>query len=295
MTLGVPNVNSLMNHSFTCCLWSASLAALLALGCTKSATGDAAADPQVKQYSDGLQALLDDNYLEANTKFDELSNKTLDQTLQELAQLRLGDTLFYQGRYREAAEVYREYLTQHDDSPDAPHAAYMRGLAFLRRCPEESWIKPPAESREMSDVELAYTSLLFLVQRYPDSYHALRAKYQVASVIQRRCRNHLYVAEYYVDRDVPAGTIQRLEQGLSMEENERKAGYLGPTMVCIATPRTLELLATAYVEVNDPEGFWRTIKRVDRLPATTPEQRATLLASLRVLAQKKGWNEPSQP
>jgi len=273
----------------------ASLAALLALGCTKSATGDAAADPQTKQYSDGLQALLDANYLEANTRFDELANKTLDQNMQEVAQLRLGDTLFFQGRYREAAEVYREYLTQHDDSPDAPHAAYMRALAFLRRCPEESWLKPPAESREMSDVELAYGAFLFLVQRYPDSFHALRAKYQVASVIQRRCRNHQYVAEFYEGRDTPAGTIQRIEQGLSLEEGERRAGYLGPTMVCIATPKMLEMLAQAYIKTKDSAGFWRTFKRVDSLPATTAEERATLLANLKALAQMQGWTEPAQP
>ncbi len=264
-------------------------------GCSHTGTVVASADPQMKQYQEGLEALLESNYLDANTKFEELANKTLDQNMQELAKLRLGDTLFYQGRFRESAEVFREYLTQHDDSPDAPHAAYMRGLAFLRRCPEDSWLMPPAESREMSDVELAYAAFIFLVQRYPDSYHALRAKYHIAAVAQRRCRNHQYVADYYEGRGAPGGTIQRLEQGFSLEDKERAAGYLPPSMGCIISSKTLRMLAEAYLQSEDPTGFWRTYRRAESFSLAKDNEKAALLSELKNLALKKGWTQPAHP
>lgn len=295
MLLGENIVKSLGHRSWVG--FGALVLAALALlsACTTTQPVSPTADPQTKQYRDALEALLEDNYLDANTKFEELATKSLDQHMQGMARLRLGDTLFFQGRYRESAEVFREFLTQNDDSPDAPHAAYMRALAFLRRCPEDSWIMPPAESREMGDVELAYASFLFLVQRYPDSYYALRGRYQIASVAQRRCRNHQYVAEYYEGRDTPAGTVQRLEQGFSMEDKERQAGYLAPSMNCIVSAHTLRMLAEAYAELNDPAGFWRTYQRCQQFPLLQADERASLLKDLAETAKSKGWEQPAQP
>jgi len=241
------------------CLAVALLVVVFGFGCSgadgKSGTGKLS---DVQRYEEAMQKLLRGDYVTAAQKFDALSAGTMNPVLVQLATLRSGDALFLQGNHAEAAEVYREYLVQFPTSPDAPHALYMRGLCYLEKMPEDHFILPPAESREMDDVMNAHANFAAVVDQHPHSLYALRAKPMLIRTVERRCRQHLYVARYYERIERPAGVIQRIRQALRLEERERASHHIPESFQCAATQGTLMSLAKAYQLTRDLEGLLYT-------------------------------------
>lgn len=208
-------------------------------------------------YVEAMDELTSGNYIEAAERFDKLANNSLDSLVQQLAQLRLGDALFMQGRPLEAAEVYREYVIQHPNSPDAPHAAYMRGLCYFRRIPGDSWILPPSSGREMLDVNRAYDALVAVVDNYPNSYFAVRARHHISILVDRKCRNHLYVAEFYWDRENYGAVAQRIEAAMELEQAQKAMQHVPDSFSCATQQDVLLRLAEVYYILGDTEGFTR--------------------------------------
>lgn len=233
----------------------------LLFSCSKSVTaGQAGVAPDSPEgkYLKALDELLGGNYTEAATAFEEISASTLNPVLGQAATLRLGDALFLQSRYAEAAEVYRQYLEQFPNSPDAPRAGYMLGLSFLRRIPEDIWFMPPAESRDMTDVESAYETFVAVIQKSPNTYHAMKARVQLSQVVERRCRHDLYVARYYRKQGKLFAVVQRMEKALAAEEREKLNGWLPESFLCAARKENLLELARTYAKLGKPDGIRRT-------------------------------------
>ena len=235
-------------------------------GAKVKVTGDPAGPSY--QYEKAMNELLSGDYTQAATMFEELSASTLNPVLSQMATLRLGDAIFFQARYAEAAEVYRQFIEQYSRSPDWPHAAYMRGLCFLRKMPEDHWILPPAERREMSDADNAYQSFVSLVQGAPDSYYAMRARLLLAKTVERRCRHHLYVAAWYEKKDRPLGVTQRIEQAIADETGEKARGRIPASFHCADSPPTLLRLARAYDAAKNPAGVQKSIARFNERSST---------------------------
>lgn len=211
-------------------------------------------------YRAALAELSDGDYVEAGNLFETLASATLNPVLSQLSLLRLGDALFFQSRYAEAAEIFREYQEQFSNSPDVYHAIYMRGLCFIRKMPEDSLIMPPAESREINDADNAYLVLSTLLDRAPDSYYAMRARYLLAKVVERKCRHHLYVAAFYRRDGKPMGVVQRLEQALALEDAEHSRRSVPDSFMCAAAQENILELAEAYEELGDLSGLKRTLE-----------------------------------
>ncbi len=258
----------------------------IVVGCSGAkvkVTGDPAG-PAYK-YEKAMDELLSGDYTQAATMFEELSASTLNPVLSQMATLRLADSIFFQARYAEAAEVYRQFIEQYARSPDWPHAAYMRGLCFLRKMPEDHWILPPAASREMADADNAYQSFVGLIQGAPDSYYAMRARLLLAKTVERRCQHHLYVAEWYERKDRPRGVTQRIEQAIAAEAGEKARGRIPASFHCADAPATLVLLARAYDATNNGAGVQKTVARFNER-TTEMKVSASALEEIRALAKK---------
>jgi outer membrane protein assembly factor BamD len=263
----------------------------LALACSGAkvkVTGDPAG-PSYK-YEKAMDELLSGDYTSAATMFEELSASTLNPVLSQMATLRLGDSIFFQARYAEAAEVYRQFIEQYARSPDWPHAAYMRGLCYLRKMPEDHWILPPAESREMADADNAYQSFVSLIQGAPDSYYAMRARLLLARTVERRCRHHLYVASWYEKKDRPQGVTQRIEQAIADENGEKARGRIPASFHCADAPPTLVRLARAYDAADNAAGVLKTVARFNERSKAMKVSDSDL-EEIRTLAKK---HEPKE-
>lgn len=237
--------------------------------CESNATTGAGADA-FQRYEEAVGKLVKGSFADAASQFEDIAGTTLSPLLSQLATLRLGDSLFLDGRHAEAAEVYREFQEQYASSPDVPHAVYMRGLCYLRRMPEDHWVLPPAESREMTDVESAYEAFTWVIENRPDSLFAPRARIMLARTLERKCRHHLYVAAYYKREDNPAGVVQRLEQALAADEAEMAKGHLTPRMACGVTADNILWLGRTYGEMRNADGVRRALAAWERHKESFP-------------------------
>jgi len=246
---------------------------LIAGACQNDATTGSGPDA-FQRYEDAMSKLIKGSYTDAASAFEDIAGTTLSPLLSQLATLRLADSLFLDGRHAEAAEVYREFQEQYASSPDVPHAVYMRGLCYLRRMPEDHWVLPPAESREMTDVESAYEAFSWVIENRPDSFFAPRARIMLARTLERKCRHHLYVAAYYRREGNLAGVVQRLEQTLASDEAEMSRGHLTAGMSCGATADNLLWLGRTYREMRNAEGVARSLQAWERHQAAFPGREA---------------------
>ncbi len=270
---------------------TALVGALLFLGACQNDATTSGLDA-FQRYEEAVSKLVKGNFADAAVAFEDIAGTTLSPLLSQLATLRLADSLFLDGRHAEAAEVYREFQEQYASSPDVPHAVYMRGLCFLRRMPEDHWVLPPAESREMTDVESAYEAFTWVIENRPDSFYAPRSRIMLARTLERKCRHHLYVAAYYRREGNPEGVVQRLEQALAADEAEMAKGHLTAGMSCGATPDNLLWLGRTYHEMRNAAGVKRTIQAWERHKASFPS-RASVGTELERMASDLAEEPPA--
>lgn len=227
----------------------------------------------LEKYELALEELLDEDYIDAAEAFESLAASTLNPVIAQMATLRLADALFFQAKYAEAAEVYREFLVQFSNSQDAGHAIYMRGSCYMERMPDNVWILPPAESRELADVQQARQAMAMLVDRYPDTYYALRARTMLVKCVRRLCENHLYIARFYEGDDKPAAVVQRVEQAVALEESEKAANHIPKSFICASARDNLLLMARAFHKLKDAKGLdWVEQKYNENLARYTDPQ-----------------------
>ncbi|MFH1530873.1 MAG: outer membrane protein assembly factor BamD [Pseudomonadota bacterium] len=220
------------------------------------------ADQERMRYEAALNDLIRSRTQEAQEAFATLMESSSNPEVTELSMLRLGDALFAEGKFAEAREVYRQFTEQFGSSPNVPHALYMSARCHLERTPSDLWILPPAAEREQGDLKQALTLLRRLILSHRESFSAVRGRALYARSAKKSCEHELYVAEYYVGRKRPVGAIQRLEQLLADEADQRKQGLLPPSWhMCRELDSGFLLLAEAYTKDGSRAGVESTLGR----------------------------------
>ncbi len=224
------------------------------------------ADQERMRYESALSDLIRNRTQEAQEAFATLMESSSNPEVTELSMLRLGDALFGEGKFAEAREVYRQFTEQFGSSLNVPHALYMSARCHLERTPTDLWILPPAAEREQGDLEQAMVLLRRLILSHRESFSAVRGRALFARSAKKSCEHELYVARYYMGRKRPVGTIQRLEQLLADEADQRKQGLLPPNWhMCRELDDGFLLLAEAYARDHSAEGVKSAIDRYQAL------------------------------
>jgi len=236
---------------------------LLSIGCTsKTVFQGNPADQERMRYQAALSDLIRSRTQEAQEAFATLMESSSNPEVTELSMLRLGDALFAEGKFSEAREVYRQFTEQFGSSPNVPHALYMSARCHLERTPSDLWILPPASEREQGDLQQAITLLRRLILSHRESFSAVRGRALYSRSAKKSCEHELYVAEYYLGRKRPVGAIQRLEQLLADEADQRKQGLLPPSWhMCREVDDGFLLLADAYAKDGSRAGVERSLDR----------------------------------
>ncbi len=241
----------------------APLLILLLCACSsQTAYQGSPADQERMRYEAALNDLIRSRTQEAQEAFATLMESSSNPEVTELSMLRLGDALFAEGKFAEAREVYRQFTEQFGSSPNVPHALYMSARCHLERTPSDLWILPPAAEREQSDLQQAMVLLRRLILSHRESFSAVRGRALYARSAKKSCEHELYVADYYMGRKRPVGTIQRLEQLLADEASQRKQGLLPPNWhMCKELEDGFVLLAEAYAEDGSRDGVQSALDR----------------------------------
>lgn len=191
-------------------------------------------------YEAALEAFYDHDWEAVTPLMDEVRRKYAYSRYARLAELRIADTDFHQGKYAEAVTGYKSFVHDYPNDPEVPYARYRVATAQFESS-GESALLPPLEERDLATVNDAYASLRSFLSDYPNYEHAAELEYMLEVVRGLLVRHELYVARFYLNRDKFEAAIERGNYAL---ENFPGSGL---------EPEALVLLGETYLKMKRPK------------------------------------------
>jgi outer membrane protein assembly factor BamD len=138
----------------------------------------------------GEKAMEEEDYGEAAEYFQRIKEEHPFSRRIADAELGLADARFRQGKYSAAESAYKEFESLHPGSPEIPYVLFRIGLANLKQ-----FTSIDLSQEEAREAEEHFTRL---VQAYPQSEHASRAREYVRKCRKYRAQHAIYVADFYM-------------------------------------------------------------------------------------------------
>jgi outer membrane protein assembly factor BamD len=154
---------------------------------------------------EGIKDLKKRNYLEAIDTFEKLKDRYPYSDHAVLAQLKVADAYFYDKKYQEAFQAYREFEKLHPTNKAVPYCIYREGLSFYR---QRSTI-----DRDQTYTHKAIAEFKRLKQKYPKSRFLAKANNYLAICHKDLAEHEFYVANFYYKTKRYQAAIDRY-QGL---------------------------------------------------------------------------------
>lgn len=231
---------------------------LLTVACATTPEPKNYADAARTAYEAGMDALGSGEFLYASQKFQEVRRRYPYSEYAALAELRGGDALFEQGKFIEAADVYRTFLKLRPSHPEAHYAAWREGLSLLEEAPDDFVLFPPAYEKDLTQIRETIDVLEDFIRNYPDSPHVPEAKTRLAGALRRLADHELYVADFYRKKNEWQGVVYRLEGVLT-----RWPGLEDENWIRVD-------LAEAYLNLDEPQ-YADAGRMLDTVLAGKPE------------------------
>jgi outer membrane protein assembly factor BamD len=166
-----------------------------------------------KAYGEAMEAYDDRNWQDARSLFSEVKRLFPYSPYAKLAELRIADVDFEQGKFTDAIAGYRGYVKGHRGDKNVEYAKYRVAKALFLDI-NDTLLLPPQEERDQANALDAFRELKAFNRRYPQSRYRVDAEYMMEVVTQRLVRHELYVARYYLDRDNFEATVARVDYAL---------------------------------------------------------------------------------
>ena len=163
------------------------------------------------KYEAALIALEEGLFPEAIKGFSEVKSKHPYTAFARLADLRISDVYFEQGKYDDAIGSYRRFLKYNPGHPEVPYALYQIGQAYYERLPQDWWFLPPAREKDQARVHQAIEAFRTLVSRYPQNDIAKKAAEHISQCRKRLAEHEMYVADFYFQRERFKASAKRAE------------------------------------------------------------------------------------
>lgn len=210
-----------------------------------------------ENYEKGMQALEDDEWLEAAKYFAFVKARHPYSKFAVLADLRLADTQFGAGGYLEAIDAYKQFIKFHPthEMVTNGYASFRIGESYYKMLPDDWFLTPPSYEKDQSATVDALRELGTFLKSYPDSPFQKRAKEMYRACAGKLAAHEWYVAKFYWERGRPMGTVLRLRTLLKRYPD---AGY---------DLRAMALLGRAYLKVGRPKDAQATYRTlVEKFP-----------------------------
>jgi outer membrane protein assembly factor BamD len=177
-----------------------------------------------KNYRRGIQVF---EAIQARFPFSDLSRQI---------QLELLHAYYKSGQHEQAVEAADTFMRENPTHARVDYALYIKALSYFEGDPGilERWFKRDTTRRPPVDVDLAYTSLRRLVERYPTSEYAADAEQRMIAIKERLSAYENHVADYYLRRGAYVAAANRAKSAL--EEYNGASG----------NAESLKIMAKAY-------------------------------------------------
>lgn len=190
-------------------------------------------------YLEGMQELVDGNNSQALSIFSKIARSPRYVRHAALSKIRMGDALFNDRRFEEAAMAYRSFVAQHGGDPNVPYARFRIAASHFNRIPDGVWFEPPDHERDQTATRSATRELSGFLRAFPTSRFASKAREMLKVATDMLLAHQIYVADFYESRDKPRAVAWRLAHAIKTYPEVAK------------TPGLVWRMATAYAKADD--------------------------------------------
>lgn len=167
---------------------------------------------------EGMQEMQKKNYDDAIKAFQQLKERYPYSKYAMLAELKLGDARYFNKEYTEAAIAYEEFARLHPRNEVVPYVLYQIGMCHF--------LLFSAIDRDPEETRLAMEAFERLMQAYPQSEYARRAKQQYFECQKRIVAHEFNVGRlYYIMKEYQAARNRLETISQKYPEAVRELGY----------------------------------------------------------------------
>jgi outer membrane protein assembly factor BamD len=213
-------------------------------GTTSSASLDYGDNARLA-YADALDHFYDDACLQAEPEFRNVRRLYPYTRFAALAELRVADCLYRDGKYAEAIQAYEQFTRYRPSHVEVPYARFMVALCNYEQIPGEWLLSPRTYEREQNYTRDSLRLLRRFVVDYPSDPLVGRANRMAQHAVRLLAAHELSVARFYLRRDHPSAAIGRLHTLITAYPT---SGY---------EPEALLLLGETHLELKQ----WSEAKR----------------------------------
>lgn len=192
-------------------LAGALLASAVLAACAKKAPAVKYESPAEEDYATAMHMLQGHDFLDAQKLFERVRTKYPYSKYAALAELRLADLKYEQGKYVEAAEAYATFVKLHPTNPEVDYGAYRAAESRWNEAPTDFFLFPPVYERDLAQVIQAADGLTQFLAKYPDSKYVPEVKALLAKAQAILVARDWYAFEFYRKRGKWQGAAYRLE------------------------------------------------------------------------------------
>ena len=209
-------------------------------GCAKDKEQRTEIQNITEAFETAKQSVERGNYARGVSIFEAMQARFPFSDLARQIQLELMYAYYKSGKREEAAEAADTFMRENPIHPKVDYALYIKGLAYFEDPPGvlERMFRKDVSQRPPKDVELAYSSLRRLVERYPASQYAPDAEQRMIAIKNRLADYDNHVADYYLRRGAYVAALNRAKNALE--------AYNGAT----GNADSLRIMASAYEKLG---------------------------------------------
>lgn len=187
-------------------------------------------------YEEAQTAIRNKNFRRGIQLFEAIQARYPFSDLSRQIQLELMYAYYKAGNEEQAIDAADTFMRENPIHPRVDYALYIKALAYYEKDPGflERWFKKDTTKRPPKDIELSYSTLRRLVERYPSSAYAPDAEQRMVAIKARLSAYENHVADYYLRRGAYVAAVNRAKSAL-----ETYNGAPG-------NARSLQIMAEAY-------------------------------------------------
>jgi outer membrane protein assembly factor BamD len=176
------------------------------------------------------------NYRKGIRIFEAIQARYPFSDLSRQIQLELLHAYYRSGDLELASETADTFMRENPTHARVDYALYIKALAHFESGAGllDRWFKRDTTKRPPQDIDIAYSTLRRLVDRYPTSEYAADAEQRMLAIKERMSAYENHVADYYLRRGAYVAAVNRAKSAL--EEYNGASG----------NEQSLRIMAEAY-------------------------------------------------
>jgi outer membrane protein assembly factor BamD len=176
-------------------------------GCSSAPTDTYTERPVEELYNKAVDAMLDENYVQAGKMFDEVERQHPYSIWATKAQLMQAYVNYQANKYDEAVSAADRFITLHPGNRDTAYAYYIKAISYYEQITDVE--------RDQKNTDRALKALDEIVTRYPDSKYARDARLKLDLTRDHLAGKEMEIGRYYERREQYLAAINRYKHVVS--------------------------------------------------------------------------------